>query len=326
MPRKIDVHHHYFPHDLNKKVASAAVGFRTPPEHLPWTPQVSLNAMDALGVDLAILSVPANYAAAGAGSREKACAANEAMAAVCVAHPGRFAFWACLGDWRDVDDALDIIVHALDELKAVGVAVSSCYGTGPEAKYIGDEMFGRIWSELDRRAAIVFLHGAQMPAATPMPHPALGIPITEAPHETFKAIAHLIVSGTTTRHRRVTLILAHMGGSTLALAHRVAALSAYMGAPLTEEGILDEFRRCWWDCALSGTTEAAQAFGVGKQVVWGSDFPAVPLDAIRWFDVQLEDGFPKGERERLEGISYANILDLFSSHDILLGQPTSTEA
>jgi hypothetical protein len=104
MARKIDCHHHYFPPDLDKTASSAAAGFRTPPEHLPWTPQVSLAAMDALGIELAILSVPANYAAGpGPGLRASARTANEAMAAICAAHPARFAFWACLGDWRDVD-------------------------------------------------------------------------------------------------------------------------------------------------------------------------------------------------------------------------------
>src|SRR5260370_38430163 len=64
----------------------------------------------------------------------------------------------------------------------------------------------------------------------------------EAPNETFKAAAHLVVTG----HRRmfpdVKIILAHLGGTTPFLASRVAVLSNHMGCPLSPEKILDAFR------------------------------------------------------------------------------------
>jgi hypothetical protein len=51
-----------------------------------------------------------------------------------------------------------------------------------------------------------------------------------------------------------------------------------MGAPLSEDEILIEFRRFWWDTALSGGGSlaacGAEAWGVGEdRVLWGSDFP-----------------------------------------------------
>lgn len=98
MARKIDVHHHYFPPAMKKAAASAAVGFCTPPEHLPWTPAVSLDAMAALGVELAILSVTANFYP----SSEAALEANKDMARICSEHPEKFSFWGCLGDWREI--------------------------------------------------------------------------------------------------------------------------------------------------------------------------------------------------------------------------------
>ena len=95
------------------------------------------------------------------------------------------------------------------------------------------------------------------------------------PHETFKAAAHLVVSGKTRRFSRLAFILAHMGGSTLPLVPRIAGLSPYMGAPLSEEEILSEFRRYWWDAALSGgcTTQMVDSWGLGDRIFWGSDFP-----------------------------------------------------
>jgi len=45
--------------------------------------------------------------------------------------------------------------------------------------YIGDDIYDPIWTALDARGAIIFIHGTQTPASTPIPHPTLGLPITE---------------------------------------------------------------------------------------------------------------------------------------------------
>jgi predicted TIM-barrel fold metal-dependent hydrolase len=102
----------------------------------------------------------------------------------------------------------------------------------------------------------------------------------QVPHETFKAAAQLVVSAKTRRFSRLKIVLAHMGGSTLALAPRVAGLARYMGAALSEDEILSEFRRFWWDTALSGgggplltSCGAEEETRGGDRILWGSDFP-----------------------------------------------------
>jgi len=45
--------------------------------------------------------------------------------------------------------------------------------------YIGDKRYETIWAELDKRKAVVFLHGNQMPSSVPWPHPTLGLPVCE---------------------------------------------------------------------------------------------------------------------------------------------------
>ena len=98
---RIDVHHHFFPPSLSrvKAAQSQAVGFRTPPENLPWNADLSLRAMDSLGIQLAILSLPAGLAE----SFDEAKGMNAQMHEIVLQHEGRFAFWGCLGDWRDVE-------------------------------------------------------------------------------------------------------------------------------------------------------------------------------------------------------------------------------
>jgi hypothetical protein len=129
-----------------------------------------------------------------------------------------------------------------------------------------------------------------------------------------------------------------MGGSTPALAARVAGLARYMGASLSEDEMMIEFRRYWWDSALSGsyvTTCGAEGWGVGDRVLWGSDFPgeqkdpaatqarvadkvvAVSMDTIRWFDGQLEKVY-QTNAPQLENIRRKNILALFQARNIKL--------
>lgn len=165
-------------------------------------------------------------------------------------------------------------------------------------EYIADDAFDPIWDELNRRHAVVFLHGAQTPSSTPYPHPFLGLPISEAsvpvdrshtstntktqlytqkvPNETYKAAAHLVVTGKKRRFHNVKIILAHLGGSTPFLAPRVAALSHYMGCPLAPDEILQDFKTFYYETALSShptTLAALDAFVPIERVLFGSDYP-----------------------------------------------------
>jgi hypothetical protein len=98
--QRIDIHHHFFPPSLSrfKAAQSQAVGFRTPPENLPWSADLSLRAMDSLSIQLAVLSLPSGIAE----TFDEAKRLNAAMREIVLQHENRFAFWGCLGDWRDV--------------------------------------------------------------------------------------------------------------------------------------------------------------------------------------------------------------------------------
>ncbi|KAF7352725.1 hypothetical protein MVEN_01238700 [Mycena venus] len=192
-PQRIDVHHHYFPANFDKAKSNEKAGWRTPAENLPWSPEISLKFMDAASIDVAILSPP--------GHRLRLRVLAE-------------------------------IAYAFDELKADGIGLSSSYGEGKDATYVGDDRYDAIWAELDKRKATVFLHGAQTPSSTPHPHPFLGVPVVEVPNETFKAAAHLVVTGRKRKYPNTRIILAHLGGSTPFLAARVAVLSRQMGCSL----------------------------------------------------------------------------------------------
>ncbi|KDR83669.1 hypothetical protein GALMADRAFT_55386 [Galerina marginata CBS 339.88] len=277
--RRIDIHHHYFPSNLEKEKSNADVGWRTPAENLPWSLDISLSAMDAMNVDLAILSFPAlSSGFISKDNRHTARTRNEFAASICHAHPSRFGFFATLPFLDDVEGicSLHEIAYTFDELHANGVSISSSYGEGVVATYIGDKRYDPIWAELNKRQAVVFLHGSQIPSSTPYPHPCLGLPITEVPNETFKAAAHLVVTGNRRKFPDVRIILAHLGGSTPFLASRVAVLSNHMGCILTPEEILDDFKTFYYETALSAyepNLAAIEKFVQHDHILFGTDFP-----------------------------------------------------
>ncbi|KII95115.1 hypothetical protein PLICRDRAFT_169801 [Plicaturopsis crispa FD-325 SS-3] len=309
----IDLHHHFFPASLDKANINAKIGWKTPEGNLPWTPEISLKAMDALGIDLAILSLPAiSSGDISDENRQKARRHNEFAANVCKEHTGRFGFFAGVPFFDDVPGVLAEIAYALDILGADGVALASSYGIGDTATYVGDDRYDAIWAELDRRGATVFLHGAQIPSSTPYPHAFLGLPISEVPNETFKAAAHLVVTGRKRKYPRVKIILAHLGGSTPFLAARVAVLSSHMGCALTPEEILEDFKSFYYETALSAyeaNLTAMQAFVSPDRILFGTDFPAVSAEMAQWYSNNVKT-FWATDEQKLAAVMNENALNL----------------
>jgi predicted TIM-barrel fold metal-dependent hydrolase len=102
----------------------------------------------------------------------------------------------------------------------------------------------------------------------------------QVPNETFKAAAHLVVTGKKRRYPNVKIILAHLGGVTPFLAARVAALSRYMGCSLTRKEILEDFKCFYYDTALSAhdtTLTAMEKFVSLDHILFGTDFPGLLL-------------------------------------------------
>jgi hypothetical protein len=54
----------------------------------------------------------------------------------------------------DVDAALEELEYALDELKLDGVVLLTNY----DGYYLGDSRFDKLFIELNRRKAVVFIH------------------------------------------------------------------------------------------------------------------------------------------------------------------------
>lgn len=101
---RIDVHHHFFPANLKKQNSNQALGWRTPAGTLPWSPEVSLQSMDASGIDVAILSLPAlNAGSVCEDNRKLARERNIHVARIVQTYPSKFGFLASLPFLNDIE-------------------------------------------------------------------------------------------------------------------------------------------------------------------------------------------------------------------------------
>ncbi|MEU4488545.1 amidohydrolase family protein [Streptomyces purpurascens] len=217
-PGLIDVHAHLLP-DFYVRQATAA-GHAHPdgmgdwPE---WSVEAHLDLMDRNGIETAMLSMssPGVHFGDDKAARLLARRVNEYTAELPRSHPGRFGTFASL-PLPDVDGALEEIGFAFDELDADGVALL----THTQGVYLGDQHLDPVFSELDRRRAVVFLHPT---SPVCWERSALGRPrpLVEYIFDTARTVTDLVVAGVLTRHPNLRVIVPHCGGAVPVLADRI---------------------------------------------------------------------------------------------------------
>src|SRR5262245_26617496 len=111
--------------------------------------------MDRNGIATAISSVaaPGVYFGDAAAARALARRCNEYSARLVSDHPHRFGAFAVL-PLPDVDAAVEELAYALDTLQLDGVVLLASIGD----RYLGDPGFDAVFTELNRRRAVVFIH------------------------------------------------------------------------------------------------------------------------------------------------------------------------
>lgn len=187
------------------------------------------------------------------GARALARAANEYCAALRDKNPQRFGFFAALPNALDTAGTLAEIAYALDHLKADGVTLFTRYGDGNY--YLGHEKIAPIWTELNARQAIVFIHPTH-PADTNRVNPSLLQPTLDYPHETTRTTVDLLMSNTRKRNPNCKIILSHAGGTLPWIFSRFT--TSLRGLPRektphgkTYEEYVEELRSFYYDLAGS---------------------------------------------------------------------------
>lgn len=308
MSLKIDTHHHIVPpfYFDEAEQGGELTGGLTPP---PWSVEGALEFMDSLGVDVAITSIstPGVHLGDDGRARNLARRCNEFAAGLIAEHPAHFGGFAIL-PLPDVDGALAELEYSLDVLELDGVCLMSNAG----GRYLGDPAFSELFAELQRRAAVVFVH----PTASPDPAAhAMGLTdnLIDFPLDTTRTVAQLHYGGTFARTPDVSYIFSHAGGAIPYLAGRFAIVDE-MGIMGDEVGPASEsFRRSYFDTALAWTDpilHTLAAVAGARQVLFGTDFPYIRADLAERANEDLSKTveFDASERDLILG---GNATELF---------------
>lgn len=262
--------------------------------------------MERRSIDAAVISLspPGVWFGDPGLARELSRLVNESIAGMVREQPARFAGLVTL-PLPVVDAAVAEIAYGLDVLGLDGVALHS----NVDGIYLGDPEFEPVFEELDRRGAYAFVH----PNPPPTPSPKADVPpwVVEFPFDTTRAVVDLIYSGTLERFPNVRLQLAHMGGATPFLAHRIAEWAGRVPerADAAPAGALAYLRRLYYDTGLANNTIAVAAVhqlaGIEK-IVFGTDWPF--LAESDDFDLTAGLGLSETERALIEHTNAAALV------------------
>ncbi len=305
MTLTVDIHHHVIPDfywETSNEGGNAAGGINPP----PWSLDGAIAYLDEARIDVAIpsISTPGVHLGDDAAARILARRVNEYLADIKHDRPDRFGAFGAL-PLPDIDGSLDQIAYALDVLELDGVSVMTNAG----GSYLGDSRFDPIFAELQRRAAVVFVHPNASP--DPIAH-TLGLPDTllDYPVDTSRAIAKLHYGNTFARTPDVKYIFVHAGGTIPYLASRFAIVDQMEVIPGAEVrgAFVDVLPRLYWDTASAFSDPVLHMLrsvtGLGN-VVFGTDYPyprdAISIGGLRHIEntAELDDG----ERRALLGES-----------------------
>jgi 6-methylsalicylate decarboxylase len=273
--RLIDVHSHIIPPfylEQNRDRIAGSRGGEISRAWLEWSPQQSIDAMDAHGVKTAVLSLstPGIWFGDAEEARNMARRVNDYCAELVRKYPGRFGQFAVI-PLPDTEGSMREIEYALDTLKADGIGLLTSYGD----KWLGDPAFAAVMEELNRRKAVVFVHPTA-PNCCRALVPGIATLMTEVPQDTTRAIISLLFSGTLTRLKDIRFIFCHAGGTMPVVAARMTHYAPKNIAEVLPNGVEYELKRLYYDIAVSGYRPAISALtGLVpiRQILFGSDFP-----------------------------------------------------
>jgi aminocarboxymuconate-semialdehyde decarboxylase len=237
--------------------------------------ELRLRAMDAAGVDLAIVTLtsPNVYWGSARQSLEAARAVNDDMAAQSRRFPERIRFMCSL-PWQHPKLAAAELNRACDELGAVGVMVLASI----DGESLTHRRFGPVWKEIDRRGLPVLVHPSAPPATKHLDLTSYNLIASVGfMFDTSLAVSRMIFDGFLERHPRLKLIAAHGGGALPYLAGRLDI--CFDNMPACREKISEKpsayLKRIYYDSVVfqQESLELALKVGGADKLLYGSDYP-----------------------------------------------------
>jgi predicted TIM-barrel fold metal-dependent hydrolase len=273
---RIDVHAHYWTDDyldlladLGQAGAGAARGIGAGGGA---ELDARLRLMDRAGVQLQVLSACPQlpYGQDGQQAVRAARFVNDQYAELVARYPDRFRAFAAL-PMPHLEESLGEMRRALDELGMAGIAMN----TTVLGRALVDPGYEPVFAELNRRAAVLYLHPAGNSACSPLIGDYHLTWMIGAPVEDTISVMHLITRGVPARYPDITIINSHLGGALPMLLQRADDQYGWE-APDTPERPSVAARRMWYDTVGHGHVPALRcaidSFGADRLLL-GTDFP-----------------------------------------------------
>jgi predicted TIM-barrel fold metal-dependent hydrolase len=277
----IDFHHHApLPSYVERLTA---IGQQAQPgaDFPSWAPADSLDLMNDVGIDVAVLSIgsPGFFFGDQQFASDLCRDANDELVEVVRGGGSRFVALVCV-PLPSVDAALTELDRVWGRPEFVGVTLLSNYG----GQYLGNPVFDPFLAELDDRQAVVHVH-PRLPAVWPAGEIPLRPSVLEYLFDTTRMITNLMLAGVPDRFPNIRWVFSHCGGTMPSVAPRmVLAESMPEMAGVPAPGVLGTLNRFFYDTALSNTAAdlgALLSIVDDSQVVLGSDFPFSDAASVR---------------------------------------------
>ena len=267
-PHRIDVHHHLFPPAYRAAIGNLAAAQPN------WSPAQSIEEMDKGGIATSLLSIssPGVWLGDAEQARRLARIVNDYGAMTGKDHPGRFGLFAAL-PLPDIDGSLREIEYALDTLKADGIGLLTSYGD----KWLGDAAFAPVWTELNRRKAVIYTHPTTAACCGNLKNEVPTVMIEWAT-DTTRTAASLLFSGTAARYPDIRWIFSHGGGTMPFLLSRFVYQENTMKGKeqVLPKGLMYELKKFYYDTAQANSAPALAALlkvAPQSQILFGTDYP-----------------------------------------------------
>ena len=279
----LDIHGHYSLPQTAEDAERTRLGFEDQAFYLRkpfiWNLDEVLAYLDHSNIGLQMLSfVPQNHAFLHKS--------NDFGASIIDRFPTRFGLLAGLPT-DDSKACLAEIERTTTQYRipADGFAMRTAYN----GVWLGDSVLDPVWTELNSRKAVIFVH----PDALAQSVHRQCVALIEVAFDTARCVMDMLYAGVFRRFPDIRFVVAHAGGALPALAGRIALLGVEDWAPnpngLTREEIWKQLSSLYVDTAASAATGLLPAMKLmgPDRCVYGSDC-GVPCSSEAAMDLNLQ--------------------------------------
>jgi predicted TIM-barrel fold metal-dependent hydrolase len=243
---------------------------------------------------------------------------NEYMAGLIGDYPSRFGGFAA-SPLPDVEGALRELEYAVETLKLDGVVLLS----NAQGRYLGDESFDELFTELDRRKLVVLIHPARPPLGTAEVNA-----FVEYPLDVARAVGNMVIGRILERFGGIRFIVAHAGGSLPFLGARFSMAGAvdferpnFLASVFKALKKIKLFKRLYYD--MAGVVDVYALRTLAKSIdpthlLFGTNYMWTPSSVIPSFleGLRAYDGFDDKALSLIERQSALKLFPRFRQSQI----------